>query len=54
VSRFLASYLFGVRGDDTLTLTLVVLFMVTVVAAAAFVPARRAVALSPTEALRIE
>jgi predicted permease len=54
LSRFLTSYLFGVPPADLRTLGGVALLMIVVVLIAAWLPARRALVLSPTEALRVD
>ncbi|MBI4874025.1 MAG: ABC transporter permease [Acidobacteria bacterium] len=52
--RLLASFLFGVRPADPLTLAAVAVLMLSVAGAASFVPARRATRLDPVAALRHE
>lgn len=54
LSRLLESLLFGVSSRDPLTLTLVSLLLVAASALAVYLPARRASAVSPMEALRAE
>ena len=54
LSRFLTSYLFDVPPADLRTLAGVALLMIVVVLIAAWVPARRALVLSPIEALRVD
>jgi predicted permease len=54
LSRFLASYMFGVTSADVGSLSLVAVLMIGVVVAAAWMPTRRALGLSPTQALRVE
>jgi predicted permease len=53
-SRFVASLLFGVPKNDPLTLSLAVVVLVAVGAAAAYLPARRASRVDPMIALRSE
>jgi predicted permease len=54
LSRALKSFLFEVSAVDPLTYTLVPVLMLTVAVVAAFIPARRAAAVDPMEALRAE
>lgn len=54
VNQVLRALIFGVRPDDVLTIAGVVSLVVLVSAMAAFVPARRAVSVDPTVALRLE
>lgn len=53
-TRFLHSYLFGLKGTDPLTLLAVVFLLGIVAAFAGFLPARRAAAVDPIVALRYE
>ncbi|WP_263415835.1 ABC transporter permease [Terriglobus albidus] len=53
-SRFLSSYLYGVRAHDTVTLIAVALLLAIGGFTAAFLPARRAASVNPVEALRME
>lgn len=53
-TRFLHSYLFGLKGTDPLTLLAVVFLLGIVAAFAGFIPARRAAAVDPIVALRYE
>ena len=53
-SRVGSSLLFGIKPGDAATLTATVLILVACGTAAAFVPARRAASIAPTEALRHE
>jgi predicted permease len=53
-TRFLHSYLFGLKGTDPLTLLAVVFLLGIVAALAGFIPARRAAAVNPVVALRYE
>ncbi len=52
LTRLLASQLFGVEPTDPLTLTLVALLLLLVALGASFLPARRAAAVDPINALR--
>jgi len=52
--RLIASQLFGLTPTDATTLLLATLLMVTVTAAAAYLPARRASRVDPNNALRYE
>ena len=52
VDRLIRSMLVGVSAGDPLTLGAVVALLALVAASACAVPARRATAVSPTEALR--
>jgi putative ABC transport system permease protein len=54
LSRFLAGYVFGVAPTDPLTLSMVALTMTGVCALALLVPAMRAAAVQPTDALRVD
>jgi hypothetical protein len=54
LSRTMESFLFGIAPTDPVSLALAAGLLVVVVAIAAWVPARRAIRLSPSEALRIE
>jgi putative ABC transport system permease protein len=54
LSRLLRSQLFGVSNADPVTLCVVVFLIVAVALVAAIVPARRATAVDPTTALRVE
>jgi hypothetical protein len=54
VSSTLESLLYGVTAADPVALLLAALSIVVIVVVAAWAPARRAVRLSPTDALRIE
>jgi putative ABC transport system permease protein len=51
-SRVLAGLLFGVTRTDTVTYAAAPLMLIAVALAAAFIPARRAAAVDPIEALR--
>ena len=52
VGRVLAGSLYGVSASDPLTLACVALLIAVVAVAASFLPARRAAATAPMEALR--
>lgn len=54
VARLLHSFLFGVKQYDAITLVLAPLFLLIVGSTAALLPARRAAALEPMQALRTE
>jgi putative ABC transport system permease protein len=54
VTRALGRYLYGVEPIDVTTFVAAALSMLAVVLAAAFIPARRAAAIAPLEALRHE
>jgi putative ABC transport system permease protein len=54
LNRVLRGLLFGVEFYDPATLALVVVVLLLVSAAAAFLPARRATAVNPVAALRME
>ena len=53
-SRALAGLLYGVSSTDPVTFTAVPVFLLLVALAATLVPARRATAIAPTEALRAD
>src|SRR6185437_1950813 len=53
-SRFIRSYLYGVKAHDIWTLAAVALVLLVAGAAAAYLPARRAAHVDPVEALRAE
>lgn len=53
-SRFIRSYLYGVKPHDAWTLAAVAIVLLVAGAAAAYVPARRAAHVEPVEALRAE
>ena len=54
LSRMLHSFLFEVSALDPITFTLVPLLMAIVALIAAWIPARRAAAVDPMEALRAD
>ena len=54
LTQLLRGFLFGVDATDPLTFALVGAALVAVAAAACYVPARRALDIEPTEALRVE
>jgi len=53
-TRFLPSYLFGLKGTDPVSLITVVVLLGIVATVAGFIPARRAVGIDPMRALRYE
>jgi hypothetical protein len=53
-ARIIAPVLYGVRPLDAISVALTIVLLALVTAAAAFVPARRAVSIEPSEALRQE
>ena len=54
VTRLISTLLFGVRATDTVTFGVVVAVLLSVVAIAAYLPARRAMRMDPVIALRHE
>jgi putative ABC transport system permease protein len=54
LSKLCSSFLYGIRPHDALTFALVPGVLVLVALAAAWIPARRAASINPTEALRME
>jgi putative ABC transport system permease protein len=54
VTRTLAAFLYGTTTTDPATFAVVSLLLVTVALLAAFLPARRAAAIEPTSALRVD
>lgn len=54
VARFLRTFLFGVAASDPLTLAGASLTLVAIAALASWIPARRAAAVDPADALRAE
>jgi predicted permease len=54
LARMASSFLYGISAHDAVTFTLVPILLVLVALAAAWIPARRAAAINPTEALRME
>src|SRR5690606_18728664 len=54
MTRFLTSLLFGVQAMDPLTFVAVSTMMIAVALLASYIPARRASAVDPVQALRTE
>jgi putative ABC transport system permease protein len=54
LSKSLASLLFGVEPADPASIAFAAVLLVLIVVGAAWVPTRRALRLSPAEALRVE
>ena len=54
LSQLIASQLWGITPTDPATFTAVSLLLIAVALVACFVPARRAIGVDPTEALRTE
>jgi len=54
LTRLMASFLFGISPLDPLTYVVVSLGLVAATALASYMPARRATAVNPAEALRAE
>ena len=52
--KIASSFLYGISPHDVMTFTLVPIVLVLVAAVAAWIPARRAAAIDPTQALRME
>ena len=53
-NRYLASQLFGIQPNDLVTAVCAVAILCAVAAGAGFLPARRASAIDPIQALRYE
>jgi ABC-type antimicrobial peptide transport system permease subunit len=54
VTRFLASFLYGVKAGDPITLLAVAALLAVVALAACYIPVRRATRVDPLIALRYE
>ena len=54
VTRLISNFMFGIAPTDPLTFVIVPLALASVALAAAYIPARRATSINPTEALRSE
>jgi ABC-type lipoprotein release transport system permease subunit len=54
LTRMVQSMLYGIQGDDPMTLSVGVALLLAVALAAAWIPARRAARVQPMEALRCE
>jgi putative ABC transport system permease protein len=54
LTRFMSSLFYGVRPTDTLTFVVGSLVLVGVIAAAIYIPSRRATQVDPVMALRYE
>ena len=54
LAKIASSFLYGIAPHDAVTFTLVPIVLVLVAMAAAWIPARRAASINPTDALRME
>jgi len=54
LAKLSSSFLYGIKPHDALTFTFVPAFLVLVAWIAAWIPARRAASINPTQALRME
>jgi predicted permease len=54
LARIASAFLYGISPHDAVTFTIVPLLLIFVALAAAWIPARRAAAINPTEALRAD
>jgi ABC-type antimicrobial peptide transport system permease subunit len=54
LAKLCSSFLYGIRPHDAVTFALVPAVLVLVALVAAWIPARRAASINPTQALRME
>jgi ABC-type antimicrobial peptide transport system permease subunit len=54
LAKVAASFLYGIQPHDALTFALVPPFLIAIALAACYIPARRAAAVDPMQALRSE
>jgi putative ABC transport system permease protein len=54
LTRFMGSFLFGVKASDPLTFAGVTILLSCIALAACYIPARRAMRIDPMEALRFD
>ncbi len=53
-SRFVASFLYGLKPNDPMALTLAAIVLLSAALAAGYVPARKASRIDPVTALRVD